>query len=72
MIFLFRKLTKRGIKYKTATKCVFSNKGRWALSKSKAVEMAFSNKYFEQVGQYIKSTQKLRHWFDVNKWVHLS
>lgn len=71
-IFLFRKLRQRGIKYKTAAKCVFSNKRRWALSKSKAVEMAFSNQYFEQVGQYIKSTQRKRHWFDVNKWVHLS
>lgn len=71
-IFLFRKLMRHGIKHKTAAKCVFSNKGRWALSKSKAVEMAFSNKYFKQAGQYIKSTQKLRHWFDVNKWVHLS
>lgn len=71
-LFLFRKLKKHGVKHKTAAKAAFSNQRRWALSKSRAVERAFSNKYFERVGMLVKSNQRLKHWVDVNQWVYLS
>ena len=70
--FLFKKLKKHGVKHKTAAKTAFSNKRRWALSKSKAVEIAFSNKYFENVGMFMKSKEEKPHWFDVSRWIHLS
>lgn len=70
--YLFRKLKKHGVKHKTAAKAAFCNKRRWALSRSKAVELAFSNKYFERMGMVKKSNQRLKHWFDVNRWVYLS
>ena len=70
--YLFRKLKKQGIKPQTAAKTVFSNKKRWALSKTKAVERAFPNKYFEKAGMLIWSNRRLKHWVDVNRWVYLS
>lgn len=69
--FLFKKLKDHGVKHKTAASAVFSNKRRWALSKTKAVEIAFSNKYFESAGMLIRSKQQLPHWFDESRWVHL-
>ena len=70
--FLYRKLKKRGVKSKTAAKTAFSNKGRWALSRTKALEIAYPNKFFEFTGMFIKSKQQKPHWFDVSRWVHLS
>lgn len=70
--YLFRKLKKQGVKPQTAAKTVFSNKKRWALSKTKAVERAFPNKYFEKAGMLIWSNRRLKHWVDVNLWVYLS
>ena len=70
--FLFRKLKKHGVKHKTAAKTAFSAKKRWALSKSKAVEIAFPNKHFEKVGMLIKSKQQKPHWFELSRWVHLT
>ncbi len=70
--FLFKKLKKRGIKAKTAAKVAFSNKKRWALSRSKAVELAFPNKYFQEVGLLIKSQEQHQHWFEMSRWIHLT
>ena len=70
--FLFAKLKKRGVKHKTAAKTVFSNKRRWALSKTKALEIAFPNKYFEKVGMLNKSKQQKPYWFALSRWIHLT
>jgi len=69
--FLFRYLKKHGILHKLAAKTVYSNKGRWALSRSKAIERVLSNEYFEKHGLWIHSNRRLRHWKHVNYWVHL-
>jgi len=70
--YLFKTLKKRGVKHKTAARTAFSNKGRWALSQTKAVQIAFPNRYFAAAGLFCKSQQALRHWADVNKWIHLA
>ena len=70
--YLFRKLLSLGVRYNTA-KMVFSHRGRWYLSHSKALERAFPNKWFiNRVGQKIRSDQKMEHWFDIKKWIKLT
>jgi group II intron reverse transcriptase/maturase len=70
--FLFRKLRSRGVRYKTA-KVVYEHKGRWKLSHSKAMELAYSNNWFiNKMGQKIKSDKNFDHWFDRKKWIKLT
>jgi hypothetical protein len=70
---LFDKLVKLGVKPKTASRAAFSNKKRWALSHTRAVELAFPNKWFiEILGQKVKSPNKLAHWYDVKTWIKLT
>jgi RNA-directed DNA polymerase len=70
--FLYRKLINRGVSPKAAA-VAFTNRKRWALSKTMAVSRAYPNKWFIEVkGQAIRSDQKLAHWFDVNQWVYLT
>jgi RNA-directed DNA polymerase len=66
---LYAKLVRNGIPKRTA-KVVYTNKGRWVLSHTYAVEKAFSNEWFRKViGQKIRSNEKHSHWFDLSKWV---
>lgn len=69
---LYRKLTKLGVPGGMAGKAVFSNRKRWALSHTRAVEQAFSNQWFEYKGLKVKSDQMLAHWFDLNRWIKLT
>jgi group II intron reverse transcriptase/maturase len=70
--YLYNKLVKRGVKPCTAT-VVYSNKKRWALSHTRAVEQAYPNRWFEEeMGLKIRSNDNLTHWFSVKKWVHLT
>jgi group II intron reverse transcriptase/maturase len=70
---LFNKLVKLGVKKPLAAKTVFSNDGRWHLSHTRAVEMAYPNKWFIKVlGLKIRSEQGLKEWFSVRRWVNLS
>jgi len=69
---LYKKLVKRGVSRRLAAKTVFSNKGRWALSHTLAVERAYPNRWFIDVnGMKIMSDKKLPHWFDVKEWIKL-
>lgn len=71
--YLYNKLIKRGVKPKTAHKAAYSNRRRWALSHTPAVERAYSNKWFaEEAGLFIRSEDELMHWFDKKQWVHLT
>lgn len=66
---LFKKLVKRGVPCSQAG-VIYSNKKRWALSHTRAVEKAFPNKWFiETLGQKIRSNEKRDHWFGVNQWI---
>jgi group II intron reverse transcriptase/maturase len=70
---LYNKLVKRGVKPSLARSAVYSNRGRWALSRTRAVEQGYPNRWFEiELGFKARSNDKLSHWFDVKKWVHLT
>lgn len=70
---LFRKLVKRGVPRRQAAGAVFSNKGRWALSHTVAVERAYPVGWFiGELGQAIRSDKQLPHWFDVRQWIRLA
>lgn len=71
--YLFKKLVKRKVSKRLAAKTVYSNKGRWALSHTAAVQRAYPNKWFIQhLGQKIRSTEKQPHWFPIRKWVKVT
>jgi len=69
---LFKKLVKQKVNRSLAAKTVYSNKGKWVLSHSPAVERAFSNLWFlEKVGLKSRIEKFLPHWFYVRKWIKL-
>lgn len=69
---LFNKLIKRGVARNTA-RVSFSNKKRWALSHTRAVEKAFSNWWFiKDMNLKIRSEEKREHWFGIRKWIRLT
>jgi group II intron reverse transcriptase/maturase len=70
--YLCQKLVKRGVSRRLTARTVYSNRKRWALSKTVAVERAYPNAWFKQKGQAIRSDKKEAHWFDVSKWVYLT
>ncbi len=70
---LTRKLIARGVPRRQAATTVYSHRGRWALSNTLAVTKAYPNDWFTAVmGQAIRSDRKLRHWFDVARWIRLT
>lgn len=70
---LFRKLVKRGIPRGQAAKTVYSHKGRWALSNTRAVNKAYANEWFTGVmGQAIRSDKQRAHWFETREWIKLA
>ncbi len=71
--YLYMKLIKQGISRRTAYKTVFSNKGRWALSRTNALHKAYPNNLFiNKYGQEIRSADKLKHWFDIHHWIKVT
>ena len=59
---LYRKLVKRGVPRKQASKTVFSNNKRWVLPNARAVTRAYPNSWFINLkGQEIRSDRKLAH-----------
>jgi hypothetical protein len=71
--YLYQKLVKRGVPPKQASKAVFSNDKRWALSNARAVTRAYPINWFINLkGQAIRSDRKLAHWFDVSQWISLA
>ncbi len=69
---LYRKLIKRGVPRKQASKTVFTNHKRWHLSNVRAVTRAYPNSWFIIMGQQIRSDRKLAHWFEVSRWIRLA
>lgn len=69
---LCNKLVKRRVPYRLACK-VYGNKGRWALSNLRVVNMAFPNDWFiDVIGLKIRSNENRNHWFNVDKWIKLT
>jgi hypothetical protein len=70
---LFRKLVSRGVHRPLAATTVYSNRKRWALSKTRAVSIAYSNRWFiKEKGLAIRSDRNLDHWFKLGLWIRLT
>lgn len=70
---LFKKLVKRGIQRGYAAKTVFSNKSRWVLSHTIALERAYPNRWFiNGLGLRIRSDEKHPHWLPLGQWIRLT
>ena len=70
---LFKKLVKRKVPRPLAAKTVYSNKGRWALSQTRAVEMAYPNRWFiEEMGLKIRSNEYHYRWFSLDQWIKVT
>ena len=66
-------LVKRGVSRKAAAKVSFSNKGRWALSWTRALHRAYPNRVFiNRFGQWIRTTDRMKHWFNIRRWVKVT
>lgn len=67
---LYRKLRKHGCSHKAA-KIVYTNKGPWALSKSGALNRAFSNAWFTEQGFKEVSSERRKGWLSPKKtpWI---
>lgn len=72
--YLYRDLVKKGVSRGVAAKAVYQgNKGRWKMSHTKAIEIAYPNRWFiDKMGQKIRSDRKMNHWFDLKEWVKLT
>ena len=69
---LYKLLVKRGIARRRAA-VAFSHKKRWALSRTRAVERAFPNRWFiKNLGQIVRSEDKLPHWFSVDRSIKMA
>ena len=68
---LVKLLIKKGVKKAQANR-VYSAGGTWAISHIKAVEMAFSNSWFKQMGLLTFSGNKLSHWKSLKTWIALT
>ena len=69
---LYKLLVKRGIPRRRAA-VAFSHKKRWALSRTRAVERAFPNRWFiKNLGQIVRSEEKLPHWFSVDRSIKMA
>jgi RNA-directed DNA polymerase len=70
---LHKLLVKRGIPRRRAAAVAFSHKKRWALSRTRAVERAFPNRWFiKHLGQIVRSDDKLPHWFSVDRSIKMA
>ena len=70
---LYKKLIKRGVSRSHAAKTAQSNRGRWALSWTKALHKAYPNRWFTDVlGQKVRSDAMLKHWFGVRRWIRIT
>lgn len=69
---LFEKLISRKVSKSLAGATAYSNRKKWALSHSRGIEKAYSNKWFrEEMGLKTRSNEKHAHWFELKKWIKL-
>lgn len=69
---LYHKLIKQGVGKKMAAETIYTNKGTWNLSNTRAVGKAFSNEWFVKRGLKIVSNLGLKHWMPIEMWVKLT
>ncbi len=69
---LYRKLIKRGVSQKQSAQTVYSNNGRWVLSRTWALPKAYPNRWFTgALGQKLRSDSLLKHWFHLRQWIRV-
>jgi RNA-directed DNA polymerase len=69
---LYEALRKRGISKKQAARAAFASDGIWAKSHFRAVEKAYSNKWFiEEKGLKVRTDEWLPHWKDLEELARL-
>ena len=69
---LARKLISLGRKKATAFRVAYSNDGRWAMSGSLTLGLAYSKGWFSSRGLITISEEKREHWYSVKKWIKLT
>ncbi len=70
---LYKKLLKRGVSYRSASRTAFSNKGRWATSHTMALAMAYPVRWFtHERGLMISSDRGYPHWFPCSQWIKVT
>lgn len=70
---LLSTLIKLGVDKKQAGRTIYSNRRTWNLSHTRAIEKAYSVKWFiDTIGQVIISNIQKPHWFGIEKWVKLT
>jgi RNA-directed DNA polymerase len=65
-------LKRKGIPKRSAAKTVYSNRGTWNLSHTRAIERAYPIEWFINQGQRIISNTRMDHWFEIERWVKLT
>ncbi len=70
--YLAKKLIKAGVRKGLVFRHVYSNKGRWALSISSPLHLAYSNDWFAKKGLKTFSAKGLPHWFGIKEWIKLT
>lgn len=67
------RLLARGVSLRQVNRTVYTNRDRWFLSRTKALEIGYPNSWFiNTLGQKIMSDQKLAHWFAVRRWIKIT
>jgi RNA-directed DNA polymerase len=65
-------LKRKGVSKKGAAKTVYSNRGPWNLSHTRALEKVYSVEWFIKQGQTVISNIQMDHWFGIDKWVKVT
>lgn len=69
---LFDKLVKRGVSPRNAGFVLRSHDGRWAMSNRMPIVCAYPVEWFiDTLGQFICSTARRPHWFELKRWIKL-
>jgi RNA-directed DNA polymerase len=70
---LLKKLVKRKVPRPLAARTSYSNKGRWALSYTRALHMAYPNRWFiEEMRLKIRSNEHHQRWFNLDQWIKVT
>jgi RNA-directed DNA polymerase len=65
------KIRTGGMSSSLAYRTAHSHRNWWALSHASAIERLYSNRWFEQQGLFVKSTEKQPHWFGPGRLIKI-
>ncbi len=71
--YLFKKLIKRGVRARTASRAVFSNRGRWVLSNTYAVNRGYPNRWFiNEMNLRVRTEEHHSHWLSIKTGIKVT